>query len=854
MICHRILVLSIGMILVVAGSVFAQSIDGAGSSGRGAHHVTVKQLAEIRRIENLRQDQQLTATEFSAPGSSPGNLVDSTETLNGIFSKMSRRDRRFHFGHSKAQLEGKELGDALAKSADIAIFELIVTETDSDVPLIDVDGDGTADQVDAIRYSGPEFGNHRLCGPTIVIRRNQKLIVNLKNRLKESREPVLDWNPGLEPPTAPDPPAYWMVDAPHALFSTNLHTHGLHLSPGGGHDNVFLDLPPGTNDSAEDKVNELYLDYELPRNHVAGTFWYHAHRHGSVAYQLASGMAGALIVLGDDSPGSTDLESIKEIQAANQIRHPTDSSKDVAYGRVLLLQQLVFTKATAAGSDGVIRSRWIVDPADVNDRKSAPPEKNIGRITEGIPANKPESTELFAVNGQNAPSIEIQRGQIERWRLIHAGRESALNLAWYRAIDLRDPTIETPEITDAIETYEIATDGIPTGHLKKLKSNELYPGYRSDVLIRVTDRAVDGEYWLLPSEAKRLVRTHLGPVKNSTPAARLMVHGKLATPMNLPPVSKIERLKRPPPDVTDAEMLDMNFTFADKERFGVSTVAHGTGKPYAESATSASVTMTLGRPQVWNLGVREFLPGVSEAVKHPFHMHVNPFYVPSLGIWRDTLAISREEVTQIHFIPTDYSGRSVMHCHILDHEDQGMMREINIVGTSRAQYPDLYQIERVPEAEQGKIEGLSLVPGKNNVLVFITGMGCPHCVSGLIKLWNRSEPLKDLDATITCMSASPFHSKDLTRLGLGKKDHFAFQVSADDFDLTKCDSTESPACANDPAITHGVLIFDKHEKLRYRYLADRPLSDLDEITYALMELKEPGISPKGRFHRVSLAK
>ena len=843
----RIFIFLLGLLPCWHGTVLSQ-LPETSRQLHGTHRVTPKQLEEIRRKESQTQNQPNPTTLFSMPSSSRGKSIDSPETLGRLYAKMSRRDRRFHFGHAKATLEGRDLEQAISRTKDVVLYELEVTETDPDLPLIDVDGDGTPDQVDAIRYSGPGVLNRRLCGPTIVIDRHQKLIINLKNKLKASREPVLEWNAGSEPPSPPDPPAYWMMDAPHNLFSINLHTHGLHVSPGGGHDNAFLDLPPATGD----KANELFLDYELLQNHVAGTFWYHSHLHGSAAYQLANGLAGALIVLGDTDAASNDLERLKEIQAANRIKHPTDSAKDVEYGRVLLLQQLVFTKV--GGQNGDERTRWIVDPADVNDRKNAPADKNVARITEGIPSNKPESAEVLAVNGQSAPAIEIQRGQIERWRLIHAGRESELNLAWYRASDLKDTSIDVPIISNAIETYEIATDGIPTGHLKKKINNELYPGYRSDVLVRVTDQATDGEYWLFPSEAKRLVRTHLGPVKNATPVAKLIVKGELAIPMSLPPIAQILKLKRPPPDMTGAENLDLNFTFADKERFGVSTVPRHVGKPYAESGHVESITIKIDTPQIWNLGVREFLPGVPESVKHPFHLHVNPFYVPSLGVWKDTLAISREIVTPIHFIASDYCGRSVIHCHIFDHEDQGMMKDLNIVGPSRAQYPDLYLLERVPQRERTKIEGLDLVPGKNNVLLFISGMGCPHCAEGLIKLWKRSESLKNLDAKIKCMSATPFQQRELTALGLSKKDHFTFHEIPHAFKLADCDS--AAATANDPGITHGVLIFDTQQRLRFRYLADRPLSDLDEITYALMELNDtsPGPSPKGRFQRVPNAK
>lgn len=67
---------------------------------------------------------------------------------------------------------------------------------------------------------------------------------------------------------------------------TNLHFHGLHVSPAGNSDNIFVEVPPG----------EAFL-YELtvPVGY-GGTFWYHPHRHHHLARQLWRGLAGPLIV------------------------------------------------------------------------------------------------------------------------------------------------------------------------------------------------------------------------------------------------------------------------------------------------------------------------------------------------------------------------------------------------------------------------------------------------------------------------------------------------------------------------------------------------------------------------------
>ena len=70
----------------------------------------------------------------------------------------------------------------------------------------------------------------------------------------------------------------------HRPNTTSLHVHGWHVSP--REDDVFTLIAPG--------ASKTYV-YHLPQTHPAGTFWYHAHGHGSSSLQ-AGWMAGALIV------------------------------------------------------------------------------------------------------------------------------------------------------------------------------------------------------------------------------------------------------------------------------------------------------------------------------------------------------------------------------------------------------------------------------------------------------------------------------------------------------------------------------------------------------------------------------
>jgi FtsP/CotA-like multicopper oxidase with cupredoxin domain len=72
--------------------------------------------------------------------------------------------------------------------------------------------------------------------------------------------------------------------------------------------------------------------------------------------------------------------------------------------------------------------------------------------------------------------------------------------------------------------------------------------------------------------------------------------------------------------------------------------------------------------------------------QHPFHIHVNDFQVISIdgkpyearGL-QDTVPLlpGKDVVIRTHF--TDFTGKFVFHCHILNHEDNGMMAVVEVV-------------------------------------------------------------------------------------------------------------------------------------------------------------------------------
>ena len=220
----------------------------------------------------------------------------------------------------------------------------------------------------------------------------------------------------------------------HAARTTNLHTHGLHVRPGrnpdGTHsDNVILRLidsedlemreehgeSPGCSwlrDAEQvgylrDDETVGFADYEFhvgnvqaalrdeqdlpPQPHPPGTHWYHPHCHGATHNQVASGMAGFLIIEGD-------VDTALNLALTGERRpDPTFKTGPYDYRERLMLIQRVFLTSS--------------DPdAHTQDLK---PGGGGGGTTADV-----------AINGDSTPMIiNMRPGAIERWRVLNGSAD-----------------------------------------------------------------------------------------------------------------------------------------------------------------------------------------------------------------------------------------------------------------------------------------------------------------------------------------------------------------------------------------------------------------------------------------------
>ena len=535
--------------------------------------------------------------------------------------------------------------------------------------ILDVDT-GLDKVVETPTYEG------RLIGPTLRVKPGDRLEIDVINSF-------------------PSNPEQSRAGAfPHEPYTTNLHTHGLTVSPQGIGDNPFRQMLPQTSNAFE---------VEIPEFHRPGTFWYHPHKHGSVAFQFFGGMAGFLIV--DGGPGTID--AVPEISAAADILMAFQAIRVDENGRVPWLD----TEATQFARNGVYSTY-------------------LG------------STVHITTNGTTVPTHKMRPQEVQRWRLLNAA--SGLTM------------VITMQGT---EFNIIAHDGLNLPEMLTLAVGSplvLGAGNRADILIKAPAagtyllQAVDPReamYSVSPQGvAPGIRRVRVGSdFPNPTfpvTLATIVVEGEPLDmplpagplPQSIAPISTQDLLAATP-DVTrrvafencgkqgnqtnpDQRLPSCEYYFGryDADFWGglpfnnllMMRDADDEGDPVDPGNPSGPHTnyqkeglfaadqslfddMRAGNIEEWTVINRS-------SSDHPFHIHQNPFLLTHINgqplpepEWHDTIlvpgatgggeyinAATYGTVTFRTYLHPDYLGKILTHCHVLTHEDFGMMQMLEI--------------------------------------------------------------------------------------------------------------------------------------------------------------------------------
>ncbi len=319
----------------------------------------------------------------------------------------------------------------------------------------------------------------------------------------------------------------------------------------------------------------------------------------------------------------------------------------------------------------------------------------------------------FLVNGRYCPSIYMQTGKMQRWRFLNGCVTPSGFLRLKLCKYTNDPAAELDTNAtidgDVYPMYLIAADGIsfygaPPKEYSTKETKESYkfaPGNRADFLILLNE---PGTYKLITEEYPQTPATRnevLAYVRVVAPVEKIalspdkipaIIPGDASQYPYLKPITATEIVNKNPQDPVEADPPP------DKKRpltFTASGDNGGTfkinGKKFHDPDTT--YTVKVNTAEEW---VLDNIPPIEKGrvAPHPFHIHVNPFQVVAEGekdaqgniqwqvipemerIWHDTIAVEPNKPLKIWHRFATYPGDFVLHCHILIHEDQGMMYSV----------------------------------------------------------------------------------------------------------------------------------------------------------------------------------
>jgi len=389
---------------------------------------------------------------------------------------------------------------------------------------------------------------------------------------------------------------------------TNLHFHGLHVSPNSPQDDVLsmMAMPGET----------LHYSVQVPPQQPPGLYWYHTHPHGESYRQDLDGMSGAIVVEGID-------RYVPEVANMRE--------------RILVLRDLVL-------------------PDDAADKRRLMESVSMQTTLCGAAPEDPERA--LTVNGALRPEIDIEPGERQFWRIVNASPDR------YADLELDSEPLEV-----------VALDGMPFAYhdpstpKRSMKHVLVPPAGRVEAIVTGPPA---GSHATLRSDCfdtgpdgdsnPGMVLADVVSAKSLTPPAHYTVHG---APVHIVfPPALLKRVEAVKPQFV------VNFT-EDKQGFYIN-------RQKFQMNDAAMLTVHVGSLQHWRV------VNLSKEV-HPFHIHQVHFLVYAVGdervkdpLWLDTVNVPYGSSVDLVMDFTDpiIRGMSLFHCHLLNHEDKGMMAKI----------------------------------------------------------------------------------------------------------------------------------------------------------------------------------
>jgi FtsP/CotA-like multicopper oxidase with cupredoxin domain len=393
------------------------------------------------------------------------------------------------------------------------------------------------------------------------------------------------------------------------------------------HDDTFACIPGGQ--------SKLY-NYVIDDRTGTSTLWYHPHWHGSSSMQLYGGMAGAFEIVDEKQESALGFNMLET--------------------ETLVLQYLNLDPN---------HTDWL-EKNMVNNGSSMLP----------VDLDNPEDYQgpLLLSNGRYQPQLKHPIDHWMRLKLINAasGANNMMNFGF-----------DSPRLC---ELRVLAYDGVYLQSPRPQPSVVIPPGGRADIAVKCSQiglhklRSVDPNFPQLGQFVPVGAFEHACVVLDVIPVPA----GRNA--VSLPKV-----LPGPPsfyPNLLQARP-DGYHTILMSNSAGDNIVS---GWPYNGSVSHQS-------PQ-WSLEEWSIFGSEGTSHQHPYHQHTTHFQIIAssfdtnglfgeVGDYRDTVPLYTHLNFTIRFT-FPFCGRMMVHCHILTHEDRGMMTLINVTNATSTASPWKY--------------------------------------------------------------------------------------------------------------------------------------------------------------------
>jgi FtsP/CotA-like multicopper oxidase with cupredoxin domain len=549
-------------------------------------------------------------------------------------------------------------------------------------------------QSEAIQLTVRQDGS-RLCyttdgsadAPLIRTRLGSELTITLRNEITDPQAIDAVAGPGkLSAPNDPVPNAtgfYRVIPGMRhpASGATNLHVHGFAVPPVKPQDDVLTVCTDPAAGPATCGRREFTYRYKVPQDMTPGLYWYHPHVHGQVQAQMLMGLSGAIIVEGpeDDARRAAGIEERVLIVRQTQ---------DLDAGKV---QAAAMTAAPPPASGRPTPSSRTPKPATAIDTA----HELLCVRSSGIDAISLNGTPVPVGDAPDSAlaHFKIPANGRQFWRILNAATDAFLDLSVVDdsgaslpvEVVARDGSPLADDTGTALPIHKTSqSQFVPPSGRVELLIDAPRPGTRAWLVTHAVDTGCAGDR--LPERRLAVVETAGAavPAASATPLQALprvsLFSGLLARHTDRERVIALAEYPHPgSEDQTDFYIVE--------RKPGAVLKPYGMGDPPA-------ITVKAGTTEEWV--VENWTNEL-----HAFHIHqlhfrvlevdgkrledpplldvVNVPYATATGYHSKEGPIRPGRVRVKLSFPQALAGDIPFHCHLADHEDNGMMAVLRVL-------------------------------------------------------------------------------------------------------------------------------------------------------------------------------